>query len=91
MMKPERIRIEDWCIGTLGGGLAAPELLPASLFGKVYGHPRFPDGHEITTSSLVSLDVKAGTAETFSGSKYTLGKPNEQYAQWCEAQGKNLN
>jgi len=59
------MRLENWKIQTgFAGKLYA--------VGGVFGHPRFPDGHLVTTSSIVG--GKHGCIITKSGSCYSLGK-----------------
>lgn len=55
----------------------APELQKGCLHGEVYGHPRFEDGHRITTSSIVGLD--GDYILTYSGSEYELGDVDSEY------------
>ena len=59
-------RIEDWFIG--------PHDL---LYGKVYGHHRFPDGTEITTSRVVRFDREKNQAITLN-TEYILGEPRKK-------------
>lgn len=62
-------RLEDWRI--------LPDYLESGhivLDGRVFGHPRFGDGTEVTTSPVVSVDFEAKRAVTRSGSNYTLGQ-----------------
>jgi len=72
------VRLEDWALFYVGGEYTPPELLKRKLTGKVYGHPRFEDGVEITTSSLIEFDVSKCLAVT-KNTTYTLGKASEEY------------
>lgn len=60
------MRLENWCI-----------LFPGGLHGNVYGHPKFPDGKEVTTSlPVATVDNQILTK---SGSLYILGEPKADY------------
>jgi len=73
------MRIEDWAVVTpVLDPYAAPETQPHSLSGKVFNHPRFEDGQDITTSSIVGKTTE-GEVLTTSGSSYELGRINPQY------------
>ena len=71
------IKIENWAIVSPQDPYTAPELLRFSLKGEVYGHPRFSDGFEVTTSYIIGSDGE--TITTKSGSKYELGKVKDEY------------
>ena len=72
------MRIENWSIGTPASDpYTPPEMQVTSLSGTVYGHPRFDDGVNITTSAIVAL--KGGRIVTRSGSEYELGQPHPEY------------
>lgn len=79
------MQLENWLVIENNDPYVPPELKDKRLQGNVYGHPRFEDGKWITTSSLVELDVVAGTAKTFSGSEYTLGTIDPEYDEWNKA------
>jgi hypothetical protein len=55
--KPGDVILEHW-------GYVVPGNPVFGLSGSVYGHPKFPDGTYITTSSLVWIDESAGLAKT---------------------------
>jgi hypothetical protein len=44
------------------------------LSGEAYGHPRFPPGHSVSTSSPVSFNKQDMVVTTYSGSIYKLGE-----------------
>lgn len=58
-----KARLENWFMG--------PNDL---LYGNVYGHPSIPDGKEVITSRVVTLDKKSGIAMT-KNTCYQLGNP----------------
>lgn len=74
--------LREWfkAAGILGIG----EMLPpgdknARVTGKIYGHPRYPDGDTITPSILVAR--KGNSFSTRSGSVYDLGEPKAEYRE----------
>lgn len=56
----------------------APEKGSGRLAGKVTGHPEFPDGEQIMTSTIVKI-TEDNKLITQSGSIYELGEPAEWY------------
>jgi hypothetical protein len=64
------IRLENWDV------ISHPRKTIRCLFGQVFGDPRFPDGHLVTTSTLV--DLRDDEAVTKSGTVYRLGKRVER-------------
>lgn len=54
-----------------------PELWSLRLHGFVYGHLRFKDGSEITTSRI--MGKRGNTVVTYSGSEYELGDVDPAY------------
>lgn len=59
----------------------APELRRSSLGGKVYGHPNFPDGAYVYTSTPVRAEGRR--VFTRSGSEYVLeGPPDELFVKY---------
>lgn len=76
--KEASMRIEEWSIcANPADAYVPPELRTKTLHGKVFGHPRFEDGHEVTTSAICG--VKDGQIVTTSGSLYELGEPDAKY------------
>ena len=52
-MKKKPVVMKNWVLITNNeGGYRAPELVVEQLTGNVYGHPRFEDGHEVTTTRI---------------------------------------
>lgn len=58
----------------------SPEIEPVSLVGDVYGHPTRPDGRNVTTSQVKTVDGRIIT--TRSGSLYRLGRINPAFRKW---------
>ena len=78
------VRLENWSYGEdpyENSPYMAPELRRKVLHGEVYGHPRFKDGAEVTTSRVVEMNPIEKTAVTSSGTHYQLGKPDPEYAE----------
>lgn len=72
------IRMENWSVCYYPTDpYGSPEQCTAILRGQVYGHPRFSEGQNISTSSIVGkIDDKVATA---SGSVYILGEVDPNY------------
>ena len=71
-------KLESWSV--IAGEVSpytAPELIRPKLHGKVYGHPRFTDGDEVTTSPF--LRAEGEVIITASGTRYELGEVDPQY------------
>ncbi len=76
------MRMENWSIHVGGEDpYKAPEEAERRLHGNVYGNPKFPDGHEVTTSSIKKVDYPNKRVET-QNSVYELGKVSPEYAAW---------
>ncbi|MCJ2128743.1 hypothetical protein [Methylobacterium sp. E-045] len=54
----------------------------AVLTGTVYGHPTFPDGTGLTTSTVEAFDAEAGWAYCYSSGLVRLGRCRDPEA--CE-------
>jgi hypothetical protein len=65
MLKPQYV-IQEWEVITLLGQKV--------LLGKVYGNPKFVEGHAVKTSNILWIDLNAKKCET-KNSLYTLGVP----------------
>jgi len=74
------MKINNWAIVSTNSPYTAPKMVACRLRGEVFGHPRFPDGKPVTTSSIshVTADRKVVTN---SGSVYELGDPLSEYEQ----------
>lgn len=75
------VRIENWCVTTLGGVYTPPECQAHGLAGVAYGHPNFHDGTDVTTTEAVSLrmDGEDAIVTTRSGREYLLGQVDPNY------------
>jgi hypothetical protein len=69
-MSDQTIRIENWEVVT------NPWNMKQWLHGEVQGHPRFPNGSLVTTSTLMELRDEVGV--TKSGTTYQLGRCRTQ-------------
>ena len=83
-------RLERWSLVNLAASpWQPPEVGVQGLHGRVYGHPRFEDGDEVTTTRVVKVEVEKLYAPdgvscciavlTASGSRYTLGEVDPGY------------
>lgn len=82
------INIVKWSITTRSEPYAAPECMRQFIQGNVYDHPRFADGHRVTTSAIKR--VEGPYVETESGSLYAMGEPDPDYVDWCREQGHHI-
>lgn len=84
------MRIENWAVITPADDpYKVPELRKPSLQGKVFGHPRFEDGHRVTTSSIQGK-TETGEVVTYSGSHYKLGQIDPSYEERFPGSRKKL-
>lgn len=67
----------------------APECSKTVLCGKVYGHPRFARGTEISTSTIVEFDSKSRVCKT-KNSSYRLGMIDTIFKSWMRANGLTM-
>lgn len=75
------MRIEEWAVVTTNlNPYAAPETQTQRLGGKVFGHPKFGDGQDVTTSSIRGKNA-SGEVVTKSGSVYELGEIDPSYEE----------
>jgi len=81
--------IVNWSLkGSNGGPYDPPETRRFKVSGEVHHSPRFADGERITTSYLVG--ISGIEINTFSGSVYHLGRPSDEYMEWCQANGYHI-
>lgn len=85
MSTPARLR--NWSI-TGRDPFAAPEL-GSYLSGDVYDHPRFEDGHSVTTSRIESS--KGREVKTLSRTYILEGPPDPEWVKFCEEQGSTID
>lgn len=82
-------KLENWEMFVIESPFAPISIKSIHLTGKIYGHSKFEDGEIITTSMVVFISIKEGRAETYSGSKYTLCKPNAEWIKWLKENGQD--
>ena len=70
MKDPPSVQLKDW--GTIRDERGK------RLIGTVYGHPRFPDGVDISTSLVQEIDCKLGIARTLN-TVYILVGPRQRF------------
>lgn len=68
-----------------GDGYDPPEVAGVILTGTVFGHPRKPDGTNVSTSRIVGID--GHRIETESGTVYQLGTPLPAYLDYLRNKG----
>lgn len=80
----------DWCLVTDIDPWQAPEELLVGKFrlkGKVFDHPNFKDGSDVTTSSLVYLDLENLHEAATKNTLYGLRRPSEDWVKYLEEIG----
>ena len=82
-------KLENWELKIANFPFIPQKFQPGLLFGTVYDHERLENGEKIMTSMVVKINLENGTAETISGSKYILGKPDPEWIAWMEQQEKS--
>jgi hypothetical protein len=77
------IRLENWSVVTDADPYKAPEQLVSRLHGQAFGHPRFADGSEVTTSRVMGCSESKDhlAIVTGSGSHYVLGEVDPDYEE----------
>ena len=76
------VKIQNWSISNTRP--YDPPGYSIALGGAVYGHPRFPEGHLVTTSSIRSSE---GRLVTTGSTKYRLGRVCPEYRRWLKKEG----
>lgn len=79
------MKLENWYVRYLGDAYTPPEAMQLAIVGQVYGHPTRTDGKWTCTSPVRKIEGRLVT--TASGSVYELGKPEDEYVEWCKAKG----
>ena len=82
-------KLENWSIGVIAHPYSAPETWVSSLHGNVYGHPKFQDGDEISTSQIEWADINKKEAKT-ANTLYFLGQVSEDWVGWLKKNGYTL-
>ena len=80
-------RLEQWALhrDKPDSPYKPPEAGPLVATGRIYGRPGFPDGKQVVTSAIRSVDGRLLT--TVSGSVYSLGEVAPEYASFCARKG----
>jgi hypothetical protein len=84
------VRIEKWSVGVDSSDVyTPPERRERSLFGAVYGHPKFEPGFLVNTSALIGGSVKTADGHVVKtmSRDYFLGEPDPAYLTWLEQNG----
>jgi hypothetical protein len=85
--KDDVVVLQNWFVRDrhMDDFYSAPECNYKVLAGDVYGHPRFPNGHSVKTSRLIS--VKGRLVTTSGGTTYQLRRIQEGYRDWLRKEG----
>ena len=83
-----QIQIKNWSLVRSGDPYRAPEADTPRLHGEVYGHPDYPNGHIVTTSSVMEV-LPDCTVRTYNRT-YVLGEPCPKFVQWCKDNGYHI-
>ena len=77
-------KIENWSMinDPVNDMYTAPECRSYIICGNVYNHKSYEDGKFIRTSAIVNVNGRI--VETYSGSIYELGKPDEDYLKFLK-------
>ena len=80
-LAPATPRLEDWCLVSAQSTnpYEAPECVPLAFRGAVYQHPHIKDGHVITTSPVLWIDVGPERNAATRSRQYVLGKMEEGF------------
>ena len=76
------MQINNWSVVSDSDPFKVPEQSKIRLQGEVTGHPRFDEGHRVTTSTIVKIEGKL--VSTYSGSVYELGEIDPLYKKWVD-------
>jgi hypothetical protein len=77
----ETVRMENWSvIADLRDPYKAPDSA-VCLHGKVYGHPSFLDGTEITTSPILAVSPENPREVHTCNTRYCLGEVDPDYVE----------
>jgi hypothetical protein len=72
-------RLENWSVISYASSpYQAPELGTPVLYGEVFGHPRFDDGHRVHTSFIVG---KRGDNVQTNNTLYELGEIDPKWEE----------
>lgn len=84
MTKPVVV-LQNWALhmSEAASPYMAPELIPARLSGKCYGHPSFEDGEDIVTSPVIKRMDDDETYET-NNTIYKVGKKHPDYELYLQ-------
>lgn len=90
------LKLEKWGIIASGTPYTAPELIHPILVGYLVGtHSRLgtytlEDKNSVFTSTLVNLDINTNTAQTKSGTIYSLGEVSTSFQKYLDEHGYTL-
>lgn len=74
-------KLQNWYCYHTGSPYDPPEVREMRLGGEVYGHPRFPEGSQVTVSKLQKSE---GRVVTTKNSTYRLGRIDPKYRKYLK-------
>tara|TARA_Y100001973_G_C5135430_1_gene300054 strand:- start:765 stop:1073 length:309 start_codon:yes stop_codon:yes gene_type:complete len=82
--------LREWSCYSSQGSLDIIDQKNLTIFGKIYGDPRFSDGSPVITSQIISINGK--TVVTQSGTLYLLsGLPEKEWLNHCKLKGWEIS
>ena len=95
-MRKDKVVLKNWYVQGHGKPTpyTPPETIRSCLGGDVVGHPRFEDGHHVTTSPIVShvwrdplgvSRIRDGMIIETANTRYMLDGVCPKYKAWCDA------
>lgn len=91
------MKIENWSFRRVSSPEnegEAPENLPLSVVGAVYGNSKFNDGERICTSPVLEIfgdSINPYQAIQTRTDKYELGEMDEAFKKFLEENSKNIS
>ena len=87
-MRKPKVVLKNWFVQGHGRNdpYKPPEVVRVCLGGDAVGHPRFKDGHPITTSPIIgSVSLRDGMIVHTANTLYMLDGVCPKYKAWCDA------
>ena len=87
-MRKPKVVLKNWFVQGYGSvdAYTPPEVVRVCLGGEVVGHPRFDDGHPVTTSPIIgSVSIRDGMIVQTANTQYMLEGVSPRYKAWCDA------
>ena len=91
-MRKHKVVLKNWFVQGYGtfDAYTPPEAVRLCLGGDVVGHPRFKDGHHVTTSPIIGgyeqkISIRDGMIVHTANTQYMLDGVCPKYKEWCDA------